>query len=347
MALPNHNAMDFKGMELRCDQVTAATSLSIAGTTVTGTEFAAVDGVTAGTVTASKAVIVDANSNIAGFNNVRTGYTAITTAAGNTILTVASTYQQIFTGVAAQTVTMPDATTLVLGHSFYIHNESTQPVIVKRSDAVNIHILAAGTGAIFVCTSVATAAGTWDVEYLGVVAATGKKVVIDNTLTFAGTDNTTFTFPATSGTVVSASDAKSYLVDAITMSPVKWVDITATAAALDAAGTVPVITGVAGDQYKVREIILVGGGTNFDAGGDRLIDLTDGTTVWTTIANADIEAAPAASLRWGDAKVPLLTGTSNTASVAGQAIRFVYSGGTTDHGGVGSITFSVCLEKVA
>jgi len=74
--------------------------------------------------------------------------------------------------------------------------------------------------------------------------------------------------------------------------------------------------------------------------------LTDGTTVWTTIVNADIEAAPAATLDWGNAKVPFLTGVSDTKSVARQPIRFQYSGGTTDHGGVGSIKFSVCLEKV-
>lgn len=135
--------------------------------------------------------------------------------------------------------------------------------------------------------------------------------------------------------------------DGVVISPLKWVDVAATAALLDGAGVVNVVAGVAGDQYKVRDVILVGGGTNFGAGGDRTISLTDGTTTWTTIANADIETAPAASLRLGDVKVPFLTGTSNTASVAGQAIRFAYAGGTTDHGGVGSITFSVCLEKVA
>ncbi len=134
--------------------------------------------------------------------------------------------------------------------------------------------------------------------------------------------------------------------DGITMSSLKWVDVAVTAALLDGAGLVNVVAAAAGDSYKVRNIRLVGGGTNFGAGGNRLIDLTDGTTVWTTVANADIESAPAATLDWGNAKVPFLTGTSNTASVAGQAIRFVYSGGTTDHT-TGSITFSVCLEKVS
>jgi hypothetical protein len=70
MALPNHNAVDFERMEVRCDQVTAATSITVAGNTLLGTEFAALDGVTAGTVTASIVVIVDANKDIASFRNV-------------------------------------------------------------------------------------------------------------------------------------------------------------------------------------------------------------------------------------------------------------------------------------
>lgn len=142
-------------------------------------------------------------------------------------------------------------------------------------------------------------------------------------------------------------DPAGFKSDGVVISPLKWVDVTVTAALLDAAGSVNVIAGVTGDQYKVRNIRIVGGGTNFGAGGDRLINLTDGITVWTTIANADIEVAPATTLEWGNAKVPFLTGTSDTASASAAAIRFQYSGGTTDHGGVGSIKFSVGLEKVA
>ena len=136
-------------------------------------------------------------------------------------------------------------------------------------------------------------------------------------------------------------------VDGVLVSGLKWVDVTVTAALLDSAGSVNVIAGVTGDQYKIRHIRLVGGGTSFGAGGDRLISLTDGTTVWTTIANADIESAPSATLDWGNSKVPFLTGTSDTASASNAAIRFQYSGGTTDHGGTGSIKFSVCIQKVA
>src|SRR5262245_35586893 len=82
----------------------------------------------------------------------------------------------------------------------------------------------------------------------------------------------------------------------VVLSDIKWVDVTCTATVLDAStgtGKVNVITpAVATDQYKIRNIRLVGGGTNFGSGGDRLLGLTDGTTVWTTVANADIESAP-------------------------------------------------------
>lgn len=141
----------------------------------------------------------------------------------------------------------------------------------------------------------------------------------------------------------------------IALSETKWVDVTCTAAVLDAStgtGKVTVVAAGTGanatDQYKIRHIRLIGGGTSFGSGGDRLLSLTDGTTVWTTIANADLESAPAATLDWGNAKVPFLTNKSDVASAAGAEIYFQYSGGTpaTPHT-TGSIKFSVCLEKVA
>lgn len=120
-----------------------------------------------------------------------------------------------------------------------------------------------------------------------------------------------------------------------------YTDVTCSAALLDGALKVEVAPAKVGIQYKVRDVVLVGGGTSFGAGGDRLLSLTDGTTVYTTIANADLESAPAASLPFGNAKVPMLTGTIDTKTVENQALRFQYSGGTTDHGGVGSIKFQV------
>ena len=135
-------------------------------------------------------------------------------------------------------------------------------------------------------------------------------------------------------------------VAGVLMSSLKWVDVTVTAAQLASGGAVNVLAGAAGASYKIRNIRLVGGGTSFAAAGDRLLSLTDGTTVWTTIANVDLETAPSVTLDWGNAKVPFLTNKSDVASVPGQATRFAYSGGTVDHA-TGSMKFSVCLEKVS
>lgn len=121
-------------------------------------------------------------------------------------------------------------------------------------------------------------------------------------------------------------------------------DVTCAATALDGALSVVVQAGSVGKRYKVRDVKLVGGGTNFGSGGNRLLDLTDGTTVYTQIANADLETAPTASLPFGNAKVPMLTGTIDTKTVEGADLVFKYSGGTTDHT-TGSIKFQVMLEE--
>jgi hypothetical protein len=62
MATGNHT--------LHQNEVVYAESLVVNGNTLTGTELGYVDGVTAGTVTASKAVVVDASKDIGDFRNV-------------------------------------------------------------------------------------------------------------------------------------------------------------------------------------------------------------------------------------------------------------------------------------
>lgn len=125
----------------------------------------------------------------------------------------------------------------------------------------------------------------------------------------------------------------------------RWVSVAATHTALATAGTVVVAAGDAEKRFLVRDIVLVGGGTSFSAGGDRLLSLTDGTSVYTTVPNASLETAPAVSSRWGSTAVPYVTGTVATPTVAGQALRFAYSGGSTDHD-AGSITFLVNIEEI-
>lgn len=102
------------------------------------------------------------------------------------------------------------------------------------------------------------------------------------------------------------------------------------------------------DSWKVREVFLSGDGTNFNAGGDRLINIQDtsGTIIFTVIPEATLESLAAA--RWGDTGTPYPATASDlfAGSTAGENIIAKYSGGATDYTS-GSLTITVLLEKVA
>ena len=91
------------------------------------------------------------------------GYTTTATAAGTTTLTSSSTPYQVFTGSTTQTVKLPVTSTLVVGQSFYIDNDSTGNVTVQASDASQIIVIPGMMAARVTCisTSVTTSAG-WD-----------------------------------------------------------------------------------------------------------------------------------------------------------------------------------------
>lgn len=134
MALPNHNAMDFNGMELRCDQVTAATSitaptLNVTTTTVTTANATTVNG---GTVNATTAAVL--NKPIA----THTTKAAINATATATAAEVALGYITS-TSAAATVITLPTGTLLgaALGasqgyiHELYIDNTAgANPVTI-------------------------------------------------------------------------------------------------------------------------------------------------------------------------------------------------------------------------
>lgn len=125
----------------------------------------------------------DSNKNFSA-NNLLDGYATTATAAGTTTLTVASTGQQIFTGVTTQTVVLPAVTGLALGTNYYITNLSTGVVTVQSSGANTIQAMASNSQ--LIVTSIATsgtgtAAWTW--IYTS-VAATG--LPLTNPMTTGG-----------------------------------------------------------------------------------------------------------------------------------------------------------------
>ena len=100
-------------------------------------------------------------------NNFLEGYSATTTAAATTTLTASSNYFQFFTGSTTQTVALPVTSTLVLGQSFYIVNNSTGVVTVQSSGGNTIQAMASGSTLLVTCILTSgTSAASWNAQYL-------------------------------------------------------------------------------------------------------------------------------------------------------------------------------------
>jgi len=222
----------------------------------------------ASAATASTLASRDANANLSA-DNLLQGYTTTVTAAGTTTLTVDSTYLQFFTGSTTQTLTLPVASTLVLGQQFYIRNNSTGAVTVNSSGANVVRILAGNTRAIVTCILTSgTTAASWSTMYVGISIADGKILTASNTLTLAGTDATTMTFPATSATIARTDAAQSFTGVQTFVAPILG---TPTSATLTNATGLPVSTGIAGLGTGVATALAV---NNNAAGGYSPIDGT-------------------------------------------------------------------------
>lgn len=166
-------------------------------------------GVAAG-ATASTLASRDASANLSA-DNFLTGYTTTATAAGTTTLTVDSTQFQFFTGSTTQTVTLPVTSTLVLGQEYVIVNNSTGAVTINSSGNNAVVIVAAGTWTrVEVILTSGTSAASWNALYSGTVVTSAKKLTVSNTLTLAGTDATTMTFPTTSATIARTDAANTF-----------------------------------------------------------------------------------------------------------------------------------------
>jgi hypothetical protein len=103
---------------------------------------------------------------------------------------------------------------------------------------------------------------------------------------------------------------------------------------------------VPGQHFLVRDLRV-----SFSpglAGGDRLLSLTDGTTVYNgTGITAALLETPVNTL-WGGTGNPLPAGTTTFASntAAGSSLYFQYTGGTTDYTS-GSVLVDVLIERTA
>ncbi len=126
-------------------------------------------------------------------------------------------------------------------------------------------------------------------------------------------------------------------------------EVTVGQAALGTGGEVILLDAAASETWKVMDIWYDGTGTDFaGGGGDRLLDITDGTSIWSAIPAATLAGINGNPARWGDADLPNPATDSHmfTASASGADIVAKYSGGTTDYT-AGSIIFRITAYRTA
>lgn len=135
------------------------------------------------------------------------------------------------------------------------------------------------------------------------------------------------------------------LVDSDVNSNLIYFSVTVGQAALATGGEVVLQASSGAKQYRLIDLKMDAGGTNFSGGGgDRLLDVTDGTTVYSTIPAADIQTLTNNS--WGDAKMPAPAAAGwNTSTAAGAPLVAKYSGGTTDYT-AGSVIISGLIARI-
>jgi hypothetical protein len=97
-------------------------------------------------------------------NNISLGVTSTVSSASPIVLTAASAHFQIITGTIAQTVTLPNATTLQIGQIFYFNNSSNQLVTINNNGGVNQYNALAGSICELILLTNSTANGTWDIH---------------------------------------------------------------------------------------------------------------------------------------------------------------------------------------
>ena len=147
------------------------------------------------------------------------GYSTTATAAGTTTLTAASNSIQFFTGTTTQTISLPVASTMVLGEAFVIHNNSTGALTVNSSGSNLVATIPAGNTWLITCILTSgTTAASWDADFTGtsLVTGTGSTVLDTNptitspliNLGINANTSTTYTFVlADNGKLVTSNNA--------------------------------------------------------------------------------------------------------------------------------------------
>jgi hypothetical protein len=124
--------------------------------------------------------------NLPSINNVRFGYTTTATSGTTQVIDNVANFRRYYTGSTAQTVTLPDVTTLVLGHSYEFHNNSTAILTVQSSGGQTVVAIPSLMTVLVTCIAITgTTNSSWDFDFTGGNAQPIRKVAGTIALTAA------------------------------------------------------------------------------------------------------------------------------------------------------------------
>ena len=189
-----------------------------------------------------------------GYASGGSSYATTATAAGTTTLTSTSAYAQFFTGSTTQTVVLPVASTMTLGQTFYINNNSSGALTVNSSGSNLVTTIPANTTVMVTCILASgTTAASWDADYTGATTITGtgslvlgtaptiNNTVLTGTLTANSVVGTNGYYLQTTGTGVQWAAVSSYSAPTLGSTSIASGATVTTIAGLTLSG--PTITG--------------------------------------------------------------------------------------------------------
>lgn len=275
--------------------VTIPTATISGGTINSSTIGATIPSTGAFTTLSATGVTTLSNVVLPVIDNIKLGYTTTATAAGTTTLTSASNNQQYFTGSTNQTVVLPVTSTLVLGLSYLIVNNSTGVLTVQSSGGNTITLVPAGSTVICTCILVTgTTAASWSFAFQGSSNIPYKQVqsisasVAGNAMTISATalslDFRSTTLGSGTVTTVSGTPANLVISSGSTLGTINAVASRIVVIALNNAGTIELAAVNISGGNQLDETNLITTTAEGGAGAADSANVIYSTTARTSVA---------------------------------------------------------------
>jgi hypothetical protein len=209
------------------------------------------------------------------------GYSAITSAAGTTVLTADSNYYQNLVGSTTQTFELPDATTLLVGTTFIFDNNSSGALTVVDNASGPIETIPGGAAGFIYLANNSTVAGSWNKHSF-------LPASYDFNITTANFGTATITNATWNGNTIGTAYGGTGLT---TFGSANYALYSTSSSAL-VAGTLPVAAGGSGATTFTANGVLYGNGTSAlgvtAAGttGQVLIGNTGAAPSWGTVSSS-------------------------------------------------------------